>query len=378
MKGSDTLYDTVKDAGLPITADMQEARCIVMETSVEHLPEDRPVFVLLKGMITYRHWKMLNRTNIKTADNKDGLLELLNSFMCSITIPPQNSTVHEMPAIQEKQQPATINRQNNRPTVARSGNDSLIIASFSTAGGAGKTFWATNLGAYLALSGTNTVIADFDFGFGDVASAMGVTPKGDYATVADWCNLNGPLKEYLLIHPSSGVYLLPCSKEEDIPKKEAEDILVSLAQLFDVVIVDLGVNPFAPHSRAALTISDKVFIIGGQDVKTIEKVSRFTRQETGKLQIADMRFIVNKVTPTGYYKPREVAKQLGFSEYHEIPLDEKSANAAARSKKVVVQMNGSPAGESVKAIAGSVFNTVNGPQNVRRSLLGSIKALFRR
>lgn len=384
IQGNGSLHDSIKNAGLPVTVNQHEAKCVVLVTPIERLPHGIQVFVLFSGMITYTEWKMLNYKNVITANDIDSLLKLLNIYIEDISKPSEryDECMPEYVPTTIKAQvtepnPATLYVMEQRMLITPTRNRSLIIASFSTAGGVGKTFWATNLGVYSAIHGMSTVIVDFDLGFGDVASALGVITNGEHVTVDNWRRYTRDLKTYLLKHPSSGVYLIPCSKEENMAEKDAEDLLVILAELFDVVIVDLGVNPYAPHSRVSLNMTNKVFIIGGQDNKTIEKVSRFIKQESGQFQISDMVFIINKVTPLGYYKPHEVAKELGFSEYQEIPLDEKGTNAAARAKKAVVQMNGSIAGESIKYIAATVC-TGNPEQKSKKSLMDRLKSLFKR
>ena len=200
IQGNGSLRDSIINAGLPVTVNQHEARCVVLVTPIEYLPDGVQVFVLLSGMITYTQWKMFNRENVITSDNINNLIQSLNTYVQGISrMPdsnngfgsvnnnpanetasvPENVPVIELPEPVPKPKPVTFDTQERSMLMTPTRNQSIIIASCSTAGGVGKTFWATNLGVYSAMHGINTVIVDFDLGFGDVASALGVVAKDD-------------------------------------------------------------------------------------------------------------------------------------------------------------------------------------------------------
>ena len=243
-----------------------------------------------------------------------------------------------------------------------------IVCCFSSAGGVGKTFMSTNLACAAALSGVPGIVVDMDLGYGDVDIATGLTrgagdsrlvladrkargPKSSWATVTTWREHARNLKEGILQH-HSGLYVLPSYPYagEGISASETEELLDVLADIFSLVVVDLGVNAFSPYAKASLSMADTVFIIAKQDTKSIGKVSHFLKQEGGRRE--GMKFVVNMVDPAAYYSPGEVASECGFDEYETVPLDVAGVSAATRRLQMVVQLKGSAAGEAVWGIAG--------------------------
>lgn len=262
---------------------------------------------------------------------------------------------------------ATALERRRPPSFGAASGRGRIVCCFSSAGGVGKTFMSTNLACAAALSGIPSIVVDMDLGYGDVDIATGLTrgagdsrlvladrkargPKSGWATVTTWREHARNLKEGILQH-HSGLYVLPSYPYagEGISASETEELLDVLADIFSLVVVDLGVNAFSPYAKASLSMADTVFIVAKQDTKSIGKVSHFLKQEGGRRE--GMKFVVNMVDPAAYYSPGEVASECGFDEYETVPLDVAGVSAATRRLQMVVQLKGSAAGEAVWAIA---------------------------
>jgi pilus assembly protein CpaE len=150
------------------------------------------------------------------------------------------------------------------------------IAVFSTKGGTGKTFVATNLAVALASAGKPTALVDLDLQFGDAALALGLTPE---RTVFDLVRLyteyDLPLmQDFLLKHPS-GLHLLPAplfpDQSEQVTVDEVRTILSVIETGYEFVIVD-GPPFFEERMIAALDWADDILHIGSMDAPSLKNM----------------------------------------------------------------------------------------------------------
>lgn len=431
IKGSTEFFDVLGD--IETTDDLSNAQCAVVEIpgsidSLKQLP-NIPIVVVITSMLTYKDWKTIQKHEITYIENVQSKLEDYTlktqpkdetdmffdppeeeqvqtqpqSKKTQLISESENMEIEEKSITEETIPPRNTSttlkpRQRNHDIFERSNNNRAhIIASFSASGGVGKTFSTINIGGSAALEGISSVAVDLDFGFGDIDTAIGLVdpskrdkiidkkgfaPKTGWATVAQWRQYARNLKGNLLRH-NSGMYILPCYPHvgyDTIPDTEIEDLILTLAEQFDLITIDLGVDAFSPHARTALKIADTVFLVGGQDEKTIGKLTQFLG--TKESHIEKMRLIINMVTPTGYYAPKEIAKKLNFNTFDEIPMDQQGVNAANKARKLTIQLNGSAAGEAVKKIAGKHLPfhqlSVNQIEKQKKNLFSGVKSILRR
>jgi Flp pilus assembly CpaE family ATPase len=250
-----------------------------------------------------------------------------------------------------------------------------VVASFSTVGGAGKTFLASNLASFLALKGFAAVLVDFDLPHGDAVRAAGVwrgelqNPEAYRAflkgrpTVCGWRAHARSLGAAMLRH-RLGFAVVPRDADapEEIPKADAEDLLAVLRGGFDAVVVDMGVSPGRAQAAAALEAADLVLIVAGQDDKTIAKLAHW-REELKKAGSGPERaaLVVNRVNELGFYRPRDVAAKLGFPAFHEVPEDFQAARAMDRAGRAAVELADSAAGRALAALFGASVLPLLGP-----------------
>ena len=114
----------------------------------------------------------------------------------------------------------------------------------SPKGGVGKTTVSTNLAVGLAQRlPQSTVLVDLDVHFGDVASALNVTPEFTLPDMAHGPASRDPLalKSYLHLH-QTGLYVVPGSESpaaaDAVTSKDITQLLDTLAQQFKYVVVD--------------------------------------------------------------------------------------------------------------------------------------------
>jgi pilus assembly protein CpaE len=151
------------------------------------------------------------------------------------------------------------------------GTSGRVIAVVSPKGGVGKTTVASNLAIGLAKSARHgTVLVDLDLQFGDVGSALAITPEHSVYDA-----VHGParrdtmvLKTFLSAHPS-GLYAL-CAPESpataaELTGDDVTHLLEQLASLYRYVVVDTAPG-LSDHTLAALDKATDFVFVSGPDV----------------------------------------------------------------------------------------------------------------
>ncbi|TDW30411.1 AAA family ATPase [Cryobacterium psychrophilum] len=143
-----------------------------------------------------------------------------------------------------------------------------IIAVVAAKGGVGKTTVATNLAVGLAKQAPlSVVLVDADVQFGDVATALSLTPGHSLpdAVTAVAANDSMVLKAYLT--PHSGGYYTVCGSDspadgDRVTGEQLSHLIRQLAEIFRFVIIDTAPG-LGEHALAALeSATDAVFVCG--------------------------------------------------------------------------------------------------------------------
>ena len=126
-----------------------------------------------------------------------------------------------------------------------------MIAVFSSKGGCGTSFIATNLAAATAAP---TVLVDLNLQAGDLPLFLGVDPKYSIADLVEHrSRLDAPLINSLLAPYSSNLSLLAAPKEvdavDDIEPEHVFEVLERLREAFDWVVLD------PQHTFDAITLA---------------------------------------------------------------------------------------------------------------------------
>ncbi len=154
-----------------------------------------------------------------------------------------------------------------------------IISVLSPKGGSGKTTVASNLAVGLAMAEPNQVaLIDLDLQFGDVATALGLTPQH---TLVDVVRAPGQLdgmalKSFLSAHPSD-LWAL-CGPEspaegEEVGADQAKRIVEALAGEFRHVVVDTGAG-LDEHTLSAIESSTDLVLVCAMDVTSIRSLRK--------------------------------------------------------------------------------------------------------
>ncbi len=119
---------------------------------------------------------------------------------------------------------------------------SHVMTVTSPTGGCGKTFFATNMAAYLVKATAKRVIlVDLDLQFGEVALALRIRTPRSIAELVEESDVAAALPEYVIKHDAG--YDVLCAPEdpvasERIGPREATAVLEAAQAAYDYVVVD--------------------------------------------------------------------------------------------------------------------------------------------
>lgn len=146
-----------------------------------------------------------------------------------------------------------------------------VIAVASPKGGVGKTTVATNLAVGLAaLAPQATVLVDLDVHFGDVATALNLTPEH---TLPEFARSSASrdalaLKTFLTRH-ETGLYVVPGSDDpaaaDAVTPEDVSRLLTLLKTQFAYVVVDTAPG-LSEHTLAVLDETDTLVLVTSLDV----------------------------------------------------------------------------------------------------------------
>jgi pilus assembly protein CpaE len=200
--------------------------------------------------------------------------------------------------------------QELRPTLG------TTLATFSTKGGCGKSFLATNLAVMLSQRYPgDVVLMDLDLQAGDVAIMLQLMPERGLREAAE---LEDDLDEQALsgfLTPAGELKVLaapnhPVHAEEVTPETVVR-VLKLLRTMFRWVVID-GPPSFTEQMLAALEQVDVVMVVSSLDVPSIKnlRLSVDTLKELG-LPRDRLKLVLNRADSKVGLTVREVEKSLG-------------------------------------------------------------------
>jgi pilus assembly protein CpaE len=232
-------------------------------------------------------------------------------------LPPAAGVDEIRAAVERAGHAAASRRRVLRPVSETERYAGRVITIASPKGGVGKTTVATNLAVGLTASAPqSTVLVDLDVQFGDVASALGLTPE---YTLPD--AVRGPaaedtmvFKTFLTQHPS-GLYAV-CGSDspaagDTVTGEDVTRLLASLAREFRYVVVDTAPG-LSEQTLAALDRASDVVMLTSMDVPGV----RGLRKELDVLRELAMipagrHIVMNFADPKGGLSVRDVETTIG-------------------------------------------------------------------
>ncbi len=214
-----------------------------------------------------------------------------------------------------------------------------MIAVFSSKGGCGTSFIATNLAAATA---ARTVLVDLNLQAGDLPLFLGVNPKYSFADMAEnRARLDDALITSFVTPYSSNLSLLAAPKEADsadeIEPEHVFEVLQKLRESYDFVVLDPQ-HTFDSITLAALDQSDEIVLVLTLDIPAIRSTQRaleiFDRLGYSRQKV---RILVNRWSKLIDVDLREVEKFLGEPVIGYVPSDYQTAVTSINLGQPLVQ-----------------------------------------
>lgn len=214
-----------------------------------------------------------------------------------------------------------------------------MVAVFSSKGGCGTSFIATNLAAS---TNARTVLVDLNLQAGDLPLFLGVDPKYSFADMAEnRSRLDDALVKSFVTPYSSTLSLLAAPKEADaadeIEPEHVFEVLKRLRESYDYVVLDPQ-HTFDSITLAALDQSDEIVLILSLDIPAIRSTQRaleiFDRLGYPRKKI---RIVVNRWSKQIDLDLRQVEKFLGEPVIGFVPSDYQMAVTSINLGRPLVQ-----------------------------------------
>ena len=150
-----------------------------------------------------------------------------------------------------------------------------MVAVFSSKGGCGTSFIATNLAA---CAGARTILVDLNLQAGDLPLFLGVNQKYSFADMAEnRTRLDDDLIKSFATPYSSNLSLLAAPKEADsadeIEPEHVFEVLQKLRESYEYIVLDPQ-HTFDSKTLAALDQSDQIVLVLTLDIPAIRSTQR--------------------------------------------------------------------------------------------------------
>jgi pilus assembly protein CpaE len=251
-----------------------------------------------------------------------------------------------------------------------------MIAVFSGKGGAGVSFFGTNLAAAM---GVPTLLVDLNLQAGDAASFLGLDTK---YSLTDFVNnrtrLDDSLMTSLVTSHSANLAVLPAPLEaheaEDVKPQDVSEILHLLTQRYECIVLDLP-HTFDPVTVAALDLADDILLVFTLDIPGIRSTQRalkvFDRLDYPRRKV---HVVVNRWSKNIDVQLQKVETHLGEQLIGFVPNDYRKVMDSINLGRPLVQADpSSKITAEIKRIAALVGGNGHPTSTLpRKNLLGSM------
>ena len=251
-----------------------------------------------------------------------------------------------------------------------------VVSVFSSKGGSGCTFVATNVAACV---GHQTVLVDFNLQAGDADSFLNLVPQYSVAdAVKNLLRLDRSLLGSYVVPFSPQLSLLAAPDEpheaEEVKAEHVFDLLRVLREEFRCIVVDLQ-HTFDPITVAALDQSDDILLVLTLDIPGIRHTKRalkiFDRLGYPREKV---RVVVNRWSKNVDVELKKVESHLGEHIVGFIPNDYQKVIDSINLGQPLVQLD--PASKTSAEVARIAAMLTGGraepAEPPRRGLLGSL------
>jgi len=254
-----------------------------------------------------------------------------------------------------------------------------LVAVYSGKGGAGVSFFGTNLAAAMP---SQTLLMDLNLQAGESASFLGIDPKYSLTDlVRNRTRLDDSLITSLITPHSSRLSLVAAPIEaheaEDIGPADITEILHLLSQKFECIVLDLP-HTFDPITIAALDMADEILLLLTVDIPGIRSTKRalkvFDRLSYPRDKI---RVVVNRWSKNIDSELHKVEAHLGEQLIGLVPNDYRKVMDSINLGRPLVQNEpASKIAVEIKRIASLVSD--NGHKPLTHPRKRSLRSIFGR
>lgn len=198
-----------------------------------------------------------------------------------------------------------------------------VIVVLSPKGGSGKTAVVSNLAVALAQRHPGRVVAvDLDVQFGDLGTALSLTPERTLAQLARATSIDATTVKLHLTPSERGLFVLAGARDpadaDAISHIHVSAVLDLLAQNFDFVVVDTPAG-LDELTLAALERATDLLLVSSLDVTSIRSL-RKALDALDHIRIkADRKLVLNRADSKVGLKPSDAEEAIGMKISCSIP-----------------------------------------------------------
>jgi pilus assembly protein CpaE len=249
-----------------------------------------------------------------------------------------------------------------------------VVTVFSSKGGCGKTFLATNLAVALASGGTEVALVDLDLHFGDVAIMLQLFPSHTIHDAAQTSQLDPLSLKSFLTHHESGIWALVAPTEptvaDTIGAGAVATILKLLRDAFAYVVIDTPAA-FSEPVLAAFDESDLIVMLATLDVPSVKNL-KLTLQTMELLHYPRnrIRTVINRADSKVGLRLPDVEKLLGSRVDVTIPSSRAVPLSVNKGHPILLEEPKAAVSQAVRRVAGHLAESGKPPSRPkqRRSL----------
>lgn len=259
----------------------------------------------------------------------------------------------------------TVARVRERTTNLRASagppREGRLVVVFSSKGGSGKSFIASNLAATLAArNGTSVGLVDLSLTSGDLAIMLQLVPAWSIADAiigGDRLDVEA-LRGYLTQH-GSGVHLLAAPADPAVAETITADAVVHVLQLlrsmFPVTIID-GPSFFSEPLLAAIDVADEFVLVSTLDVPAVKNL-KLALETLNLLHVRRdrIRVVLNRANTTVGLRVSEVERSLETSIDVRIPSSRDVPVAVNQGVTMATLKRRSPVHAAIEQLADLVM-----------------------
>jgi pilus assembly protein CpaE len=232
---------------------------------------------------------------------------------------------------------------------------SKVIVVISPKGGSGKTAVSSNLSVALAQRHPSRVVAvDLDVQFGDLGTALSLTPEHTLAQLARMTQMDATTVKLFLTPYEHGLYVLAGANDpvdaDSITHAHVSTVVPILAHNFDYVVIDTPAG-LDERTLAAIECATDLLLVSSLDVTSI----RSLRKELDALDQMGVRvprtLVLNRADAKVGLNASDVEDALGMPITCSLPASRELPLALNLGIPVVINEPKSAAAKQIQQLA---------------------------